>query len=185
MSCIIDGPTCFKGTPSLIDIILTDTPSRISGTLNTDTGLSDFHHITIASTKIHIPRQTLPKFQYRSTKHFNEKDFLNDISYIPFQVCSIFDDPNDAYWLFDKLYTDILDEHAPIKTTRRHPMHAPFMNTELRKARNVKAMLRRKYDKYPTNFAWEQYRKQRNLVTKLRKKSIKQYFSNNCETGKK
>ena len=98
MSCIVNGPTCFKGTPSLIDIILTDTPNRISGTLNADIGLSDFHHITLASTKLNIPRKMSPKFQYRCMKNFNEEAFLSDLSYIPFHVCSIFDDPNDSYW---------------------------------------------------------------------------------------
>ena len=71
-------------------------------------------------------------------KNFDENQFLTDISHIPFQVCNVFDDPNDSYWLFSKMYTDILDIHAPIKTTRKHPKHAPFMNCELRKARNVK-----------------------------------------------
>ena len=31
LSCIVNGPTCFKGSPSLIDLILTDTPGRIGG----------------------------------------------------------------------------------------------------------------------------------------------------------
>ena len=54
------------------------------------------------------------------------------------------------------------------------------MNSELRKARNVKAMLRRKYNRYPNSTNWEVYRKQRNLVTKLRKRSINKYFEMNC-----
>ena len=181
MTCIIKGPTCFKGTPSLIDVILTDTPGRIAETLNIDTGLSDFHHLTLASTKLHVPRSSSTKFQYRSMKHFDEKQFLKDVSYIPFQVCNIFDDPNDSYWLFSKMYSNIIDIHAPVKTTRKHPKHAPFMNCELRKARNAKAMLRRKYEKYPSASSWERYRKQRNFVTKLRKKSIRQYFLKNCD----
>ena len=184
MTCVIEGPTCFKGTPSLIDIILTDTPGRISGKLNINIGISDFHHLTMACTKMHVPRSSLSKFQYRSMKNFNENDFLTDMSYIPFHVCDIFDDPNDSYWLFNELYCDVLNQYAPIKTTRRHPKHAPFMNMELRKARNVKAMLRRKYDKYPSNSNWEHYRKQRNYVTKLRNKSIRHYFSKNCNLDK-
>ena len=78
----------------------------------------------------------------------------------------------------------MLNKHAPIKTTRRHPKHAPFMHKDLRKARNVKAMLRRKFDKYPTDTNWESYRRQRNYVTKLRKQSIKQYFTAQCDMNK-
>ena len=151
LSCIIDEPTCFKGTPSLIDVILTDTPGRVGATLNINTGISDFHNLVLACTKLHVPKSSLPVFQYRSMKHFNESDFLDDLSMVPFHVGSMFDDPNDSYWVFNKLYTEVLEIHAPVRTARRNSKHAPFMNTKLRKARNVKAMLRRKYDKFRSN----------------------------------
>ena len=54
------------------------------------------------------------------------------------------------------------------------------MNTELRKARNVKAMLRRKFTKFSSNTSWVAYKKQRNYVTKLRRKSLNEYFRMNC-----
>jgi hypothetical protein len=46
------------------------------------------------------------------------------------------------------------------------------MNRELRKAIYKKQMLRSKFEKYKTNKTWEAYRKQRNLVTMLKRKSI-------------
>jgi hypothetical protein len=46
------------------------------------------------------------------------------------------------------------------------------MNRELRKAIYNKQMLRNKYEKYHTDKTWEAYRKQRNLVTKLKKRSV-------------
>ena len=49
---IIDGPTCFKGKMgSLIDVILTDSPSRVASTLNVNVGISDFHNFICAATK--------------------------------------------------------------------------------------------------------------------------------------
>ena len=180
MSCVVKGPTCFKGTPSLIDLILTDTPGRLGGSLNINTGISDFHNLIIASTRMHVPKSEMPVFHYRSMKHFSETNFLEELSMVPFHIISLFDDPNDSYWAFNQLYKDVIDSHAPVRTARKHPKHAAFMNTNLRKARNVKAMLRRKFDKYPTNRNWEDYRKQRNYVTKLRKISIRQYFERNC-----
>ena len=149
---LINDSTCHKSdVGTSIDVLLTDTPYRIASVLNFDTGLSDFHHLIAACTRMHVPRSCMPVFQYRSMKYFDEDLFLDDLSKVPFHVAEIFDDPNDAYWLFDKLYADVLNRHAPIKSTRKHPKHAPFMHTELRKARNVKAMLRRKYNKIPTN----------------------------------
>ena len=148
---VIKGGTCFKGVnPTLIDVILTDSPKRISETINTFLGISDHHNLIAASTKLHIPKFSGTNFQYRSMKRFDETKFLNDLSQAPFHVCEVFDDPNDGYWFFNELYSGILDNHAPLKTGRQHVNHAPFMNTKLRKARNVKAMLRRKYNRYST-----------------------------------
>ena len=54
------------------------------------------------------------------------------------------------------------------------------MNGQLRKAINVKAMLRRKFDKCSDQNNWNKYRMQRNLVTFLKRKSIKEYFNKRC-----
>jgi len=43
------------------------------------------------------------------------------------------------------------------------------MNDQLRKAINVKAAMKRKYLKISSQNNWEKYRKQRNLVNKLKK----------------
>jgi hypothetical protein len=50
------------------------------------------------------------------------------------------------------------------------------MNRELRKAIYNKQMLRNKYEKYHTDKTWEAYRKQRNLVTKLKKNQSEHIF---------
>ena len=55
-------------------------------------------------------------------------------------------------------------EHASLKTGRRRYYHAPFMHGELRKAVNVNAMLRRRYNKKSHSANWENYWRQKNLV---------------------
>ena len=42
---IIKAPTCFKGQPTLIDLIITNKPKRFLPSICIDTGLSDFHNI--------------------------------------------------------------------------------------------------------------------------------------------
>jgi hypothetical protein len=46
-------------------------------------------------------------------------------------------------------------------------------------------MLRSKFEKYKTNKTWEAYRKQRNIVTKLKRKSFNTYFQERCSGGQK
>ena len=181
---MIKDATCFKGTPSCLDVIITDKPGCISGTLNFNPGLSDFHHCTLAATKTHAPIFEPRVIMYRSYKHFDEKQFLTDIESAPLHVCNIFDDVDDCVWFQNKVVIDILDEHAPIKKKHIKTKQAPFMNGELRKAINVKAMLHRKYLKYIGNKQWEAFKKQRNLVTKMKKRSLKVYFEKKCENVK-
>jgi hypothetical protein len=52
---------------------------------------------------------------------------------------------------------------------------APFINKELRKAVYKKRQLHNKYNKCKTKSNWENYRQQRNLGTKIKKKSIKNW----------
>ena len=59
------------------------------------------------------------------------------------------------------------------------------MNRVLRKAIYNKQMLWSKFEKYKINKTWEAYRKQRNLVTKLKRKSINTYFQERCTGGQK
>ena len=57
------------------------------------------------------------------------------------------------------------------------------MNGELRRAINVKHMLKRKFETCNSQTNGETYRKQRNLVTKLLKKSIQTYMQKRCREG--
>ena len=75
------------------------------------------------------------------------------------------------------------DKHAPIKT-KKMPVHpAPYMNSKLRKAIFQKRMQHNKFQKCRTSRNWENYRKARNLVTKIKKQSIQNYFLDRCTGG--
>jgi adenosyl cobinamide kinase/adenosyl cobinamide phosphate guanylyltransferase len=70
-------------------------------------------------------------------------------------------------------------------TTTPRKNSVPYMNRELRKAIYNKQMLRNKNEKYHTDKTWEAYRKQRNLVTKLKKRSVRTYVLDRCIGGHK
>ncbi len=54
------------------------------------------------------------------------------------------------------------------------------MNSELRKAINVRKMLWRKFDRQRCSQNWERYRTHRNLVVKLRKRNKSEYLRKKC-----
>ena len=181
-SNVIKSPTCFKGAnPTLIDVILTNCPERVSESSSIDTGISDFHNMVLTSTKIQLPKPVKGFFRYRSYKSFNEEKFVVDLEAAPFHVAGIFDDVtvDDAMWFHDTLLSNVINEHAPLKSKRARANNAPFMNGNLRREINIKRTLRKKSKKYKGN--WEAYRVQRNKVTSLRKLSIKRYFRDRCD----
>ena len=180
---VITEPTCHKSSnATLIDVILTSNCRRIAGTLNTDIGLSDYHNLVAFSTKLHLPRLAQKVISYRSYKHFDEEIYKRDISFAPFHVGYIFDEFDDTFWFNQTLLSNIIDSHAPVKRKRTVKKPLPCMNSRLRKECHRKSMLRNKYFKYRSKQAWENYRKSRNKVSKLKAVSMHSYFKTRCNS---
>ena len=96
---IIKEPTCKKGLPSLLDVLITNKPKRLQYSSSLDIGLSDFHNIVCAGTKCHVSKRKRTKIFYRSYKKFEETMFLHALSVAPFHVSEIVDEVDDAYWM--------------------------------------------------------------------------------------
>ena len=125
---------------------------------------------------------------YRSYHKFKADDFVEDVSQTMSNNITNTNDfvhINNQRSAFDSCFGGVLNKHAPLKqkTIRKPP--CPFMNGDLRKAIYNKCLLRNKYYKNRTTENWSAYKKQRNLVVKLRKKSIRIYFNNKCNSGNK
>ena len=181
---IVKEPTCFKSVdnPSLLDIILTNCPRSITSSINLPLGISDFHNFISAATKIKRPSNEPRTINYRTMKNFNEDVYKQDLEIAPFHVSHIFDDVDDKMWFHNNLLANIIEKNAPMKQKTIKTKQLPYMNDQLRKAINVKANLRRKFHKIHNQQSWEKYRKQRNLVNKLKRKSLQKYFEENCNS---
>ena len=113
------APTRISRTKqSCIDIIATNVPAfeLQSGIL--EPGLSDHKLVyTILNRKAMKPTTICTKA--RCFKSFNEVAFNKDLECIPFNIAYIFDHVDDICWAWEKMYTDVLNGHAPIKSKRR------------------------------------------------------------------
>jgi len=125
------------------------------------------------------------KMNYRSFKDFDLKQFNHDLSLVPFHVPHIFDDINDVYWAHEMLLNQVVNDHIPMKEKYKRKASAPFMNGEFRRAINYRKSLYRKYDKCKTDHNWNNFRKQRNKCTKLKRQAIRLYFAERCGGGVK
>ncbi len=128
------------------------------------------------ASKVTLPPQRNRHIMYRSYKKFDRDRYIKDIDNIPFYVSEVFDCIDDAYWFCNELLRNVVEDHAPIKPRIIIHNQVSYMNSALRKAINVRNMLKRKYDRCSTTERWEKYRIQRNLAVKLRKRSKIQYL---------
>ena len=140
---LINEPTCFKGSPSCIDLIITNRKSYFKNTCVTVTGISDFHKLTAFSLKSQILKAPSKIKTYRKYKTFDENRFNKELKSKLDSIEKL------DYPLFESIFVDILNTHAPITT---------------KKVRNSKH--------------WENYKKQRNFCTNLLKKTKSEYISN-------
>ena len=150
-----------------------------------DIELSDFHNMVCWATKAKHAPPAVKTIKYRSYKRFNDEQFKQDVSSMPFHVSEIFDSVDDRFWFCHKLLTDAIDEHAPIKQRKVKHNQVPYMNNELRRSINVRNMYKRKYYRNRTPENWERYRVFRNKVTSLRKKSIQNYIGDKCSNSQR
>ena len=80
------------------------------------TGISDFHNLVCAATKLHKPHEVARQMTYRSFKMFDEVLYIKDLESAPLHVSGIFDDVDDQLWFHNALLTNVIDSHAPLKS---------------------------------------------------------------------
>ena len=97
--------------PSCIDSVLTNSHRSFQNTNIFETGLSDFHEMTVSVLKSHFPKQKPNIVSYRSYKRFRNNSFRTELDneLLKYDLC------NTGYQHFLKIFLDILNKHAPIK----------------------------------------------------------------------
>jgi hypothetical protein len=110
---------------------------------------------------------------------------LEKISFPDIENLSTSSEVHNVYNEYQNAFKSVLDKHAPVKNRQPRKNPLPCMNSELRGAIYRKHMFYSQYTKNRNTKTWEKFRKQRNLVTKLKKNSMKTYFLERCTGGAK
>ena len=56
--------------------------------------------------------------EFRNFKHFNEDNFLHDISSLSILNAESYRDPNQMWYVCKSKFTEIIDKHAPLKPVK-------------------------------------------------------------------
>ena len=168
--------TCYKNpeNPSCIDLILTNSHRSFQNTNVFETGLSDFHKMTVSVLKSHFPKQKPNIVSYRSYKRFRNNSFRTELDneLLKYDLCNI------EYQHFLNIFLDILNKHAPIKKKYIRANQSNFMTRKLSKAIMKRSKLRNRFLKEKTEASRKAYNIQRNYCVNLLKKTKREYFAN-------
>ena len=171
---LVKEHTCYKNAdnPSCIDLILTNKHSYFQMPTVIETGLSDFHKLTVTTLKSSYLKQEPKIFNYRNYKYFNNEHFRNDFLY-EISKKGFHDISCEE---FETLYMMTLNNHAPMKIKYIRANNSPFMNNELSKAIMVRSRLRNTYLKLKTIESRDAYKRQRNYCVSLLRKIKKNFY---------
>ena len=142
---LIKQPTCYKNPsrPTCIDLILTNVPRSFQSTCVIETGLPDFHLMTLT-----VMKKSFKKFQprimnYRSYKHFSNDTFRKDLTDKLSNEKFVIND--HGLKRFCELSVNVLNTHAPRKKKYARGNQMPFFTKELSKEIMTRSKLRNKY----------------------------------------
>ena len=142
---LVKDPTCFKNVqhPSCIDLILTNRPKSFQKTVVTETGLSDFHEMTVTVLKSYFKKRRAKIVRYRDCKVFSKTNFVRHL----YSILTGYEINNIGYDNFHDICMNLLNKYVPIKCKYLRANDGPFMNKELRKAVIFRSRLKNNYNK--------------------------------------
>ena len=178
---LISKPTRISNTTrSLIDIILVNNEHRIVNSGVIPVTLSD-HFLVFCVLKAGVVKAQPRIIEYRSYKRFDINAFNKDLENVPWHIVDDEQNINDALFTWNKLFIDIVDEHAAIKKRRVKGVLLSWMNDKLSEMIRDRDYHHRKAIKSGSAYHWQLYKKLRNLVNREVKSAKSKYYCNLIE----
>ena len=153
---------------------MTNRPQSFQNSGVIETGLSDFHKLTITVLKTSFRKKTPKTISYRNYKKCSQLKFRNDLG--------LFLSGIDLYKISNNDFVTalmcILNAHAPIQQKYVKANENPFVSKELRKEHMLRSKLRNKFYVEKNDFNFSAYKKQRNRCVSLLRKAKKSFYGN-------
>ena len=170
----ITEPTRFENQKgSILDHIYCNNTNLITESEVGNYSISD-HQPIFCSLSLKLPKNIKKGHtfrMYRNFKNFSSSSFLDDLREIDFSEVMNCDNPDEAAELFLQLLLVVIDKHAPVKKRRVKQTVIPGWLTEnIKEEMKIRDEIKKKHGKC------DAYKKCRNKVTELIRKSKKAYF---------
>ena len=138
LSQLVTQPTRITETSeTLIDVLLATNRNLVMEPKVVSLSISD-HELICATLKLKKERAKPVYITTRSFKHYEHKEFLGDMSTVPWSVVDCFDEVEDRLGAFNLLFNEALDRHAPIRKIKVRNRPNPFVTDEIRALMKIK-----------------------------------------------
>ena len=173
---LIKTPTRItEKSATAIDLLFVNNYHRIIDSGVLDPSLSD-HSLIYCIAKAGVPKLPPRTIEYRSYRNYSQSSFVNDLKNVDWNIIDIQENVNDAVELWEKLFTDIADRHAPTRKLRVKGRHAPWITANLSNAMRDRDYHKRKAIKSNSEYHWKLYKQAKISVNKLIKKCKSDYY---------
>ena len=122
--------------------------------------------------------------EFRSMKNFNLPDFLADLKSVPWSSAHTFGNADDVWAHWGTLFKDVLDQHVPLKKKWIRGDQLPWISPDLLREISHRKKLFKRHKRSPTSTSWDDYKRQRNMVTSLKRNALKRFFCDASLTAK-
>ena len=130
---IIKDKTCFKNphNPSCVDLFITNRPKSVQNSTMIETGLSDFHKMSLTVMKVFYKKQRPKIIRYGNFCNFDNELFINEVkNSIEQEYCQ---NQSLEFGSFKQKVDNILQKHAPLKKRYFRASQAPFIDKNIDK----------------------------------------------------
>ena len=176
---LIKEPTrVTSNTKSLIDVLITTTPSLFNKAGVLSVTLSD--HYPIYGI-IAFPGSNLKKHKIITTRSWNENNinkFVNELEQVSWSVIDAFDDVDNMCFAWEREFKSIFDNCFPRKRKRIRKKTHPWLDSMLLRLMRKRDQMHKRERKSGSSVDWDEYKRLRNLVTSALRKKRRNYFSN-------
>ncbi|MCG8032729.1 MAG: hypothetical protein JAY75_14385 [Candidatus Thiodiazotropha taylori] len=180
LSQLISNPTRVSDTScTLIDHIYTNVFENIARVHVSKITISD-HYAVFGNRKLNscIKTNGHHTITYRSFKTFDETLFKNDLCDVPWEIIETFDNIDDVIEVWNTLFLEVVNKHAPLKVHRVKRKYQPDWLTP-----EILDCIKER-DKYKINDNMLEYRRLRNKVSTLIDNAKRNSYKCKIEDGK-
>ena len=169
-----------------LDHFYSSHPQYISHVVVPTVGISDHLPVFVCRRFRKVCHKSQDIFiQYRRTKNINKSGLMTSLSYVPWDICFVFDDIDDSLFAFESLLKDVLDEHIPVIEKRvNKQVQPPWMNNDIKEAMKERDKRLKRARRWNLTDDWLCYRRAKNKTTNLIKKAKRNFFSQSIDEHK-